>query len=96
MMRCDLLDSVCPIDLSVNRLGWGIDLALSHFARISELLIIVDDRVRVLHPKGSGYGHSKAKAQMRNWLGTIEGYVSPRHFRPLEAAVRYDEAEAQL
>lgn len=96
MVRRDVLDRILPIDLTVNRLGWGVDLALCHSARTAGLLILVDDRVKVLHPKGSGYGHGEAKAQMRNWHSTIEGYVSPRHFRPLKADIRYDEAESDL
>ena len=55
LVRTDLLAKVCPIDTSLNRLGWGIDLALSHFARMEKLLVLVDDRIRVVHPGGSGY-----------------------------------------
>lgn len=85
----ELLDYLMPIDCSLNRLGWGVDLALCHFARISHKLIIVDDRVRVVHPKGTGYNRDKALAQMRAWHATINGYTSPRHFRPLKDKIEY-------
>lgn len=84
MIRIDLMGKVCPIDVNINRLGWGIDLALSHFARVEKLLVIVDDRIRVVHPGGTGYNRDKAEAQMRAWHATIPGYESPRHFPPLK------------
>lgn len=89
MVCRELLDKLMPVDSSVNLLGWGIDLALCHFARISRMLIIVDDRVKVIHPKGRGYNRDKALAQMRAWHMTIPGYTSPRHFRPLKDKIRY-------
>ena len=89
LIRTDLMEKVCPVDVTVNRLGWGIDLALSHFARIMGLLVLVDDRIRVVHPGGRGYNREEALRQMRAWHATIPGYTSPRHFRPLKSAVEY-------
>lgn len=89
LVRTDLLAQICPIDTAVNRLGWGIDLALSHFARLAHLLILVDDRIRVVHPGGSGYNTEEALRQMRAWHATLPGYTSPRHFRPLREPIRY-------
>ena len=91
MVRTDLLGKICPIDTSVNLLGWGTDLALCHFARIEKKLILVDDRVRVLHPSGTGYNREEAKRQMTAWHATIPGYTSPRHFRPLKAKIEFSQ-----
>ena len=90
MIRLDLMEKVCPIDTSVNLLGWGIDLALSHFARVEGLLILVDDRVRVVHPGGTGYNRDAALAQMRAYHAAIPGYTSPRHFKASKEPVRYE------
>ena len=89
MIRIDLMEKVCPIDVTVNKLGWGVDLALSHFARVSGLLVIVDDRIRVVHPGGTGYNKEEALRQMRAWHASIPGYTSPRHFRPMKESVKY-------
>lgn len=89
LVRLDLLGKICPIDTSVNLLGWGIDLALSHFARVEKLLVLVDDRVRVVHPGGTGYNRDEALRQMRAWHATIPGYTSPRHFHPLRDPIRF-------
>lgn len=89
LMRTDLLQEVCPIDRKLNLFGWGIDLALSHCARLRRLLILVDDRIRVVHPAGTGYNKEEALRQMRAWHASLPGYTSPRHFRPLNEPVRY-------
>lgn len=90
LVRTDLLEKICPIDTSINLFGWGIDLALSHYARLEKLLVLVDDRIRVVHPGGSGYNKEGALQQMRAWHATLPGYTSPRHFRPLKEPVRYE------
>ncbi len=88
LIRMELMKAFMPIDTDINRMGWGIDLALAHFARVRKQLVIVDDRVKIMHPRGTGYNRDKAKAQMKAWLATIPGYVSPRHFRPLRSKVK--------
>lgn len=90
MVRRDVLDQVLPIDMSINRLGWGIDLALCHFALELKLMILIDDRVRVLHPSGTGYNKKTAEAQMRQWFKTIDGYSSPRHRKPIKSEILYE------
>ena len=89
MASREVLDVVLPVNTDINLLGWGIDLALCHAARVLHRLILVDDRVRVLHPRGTGYRKEEALQQMRAWHATIPGYVSPRHFRPLRENIRY-------
>lgn len=91
MMRADLAAELFPIDVNINLFGWGIDLALSHLARIRKQLVIVDDNVKVLHPKGTGYNKDIALEQMRQWHKTIPGYTSPRHFRPSKEPIRFEE-----
>ena len=91
LIRMDLMDKVCPVDTSLNLLGWGIDLALSHFARMMDLMVLVDDRIRVVHPGGSGYNKAEAERQMRAWHATLPGYTSPRHFPPRKGPIRYKE-----
>lgn len=46
------------------------------------------DRIRVVHPGGTGYNKQLALKQMRAWHATIPGYTSPRHFRPLREPVK--------
>ena len=85
----EVLDAALPVDLSINRLGWGIDLVLSYYAREKRMLVLVDDRIRVVHPRGSGYNRDAALEQMKRLRASIPGFESPRHFRPLKDEIRY-------
>lgn len=87
----EVLGDILPMDCETNRFGWGVDLALCHYARMRGMLVLVDDRVKVVHPKGTGYNRDAALAQMRAWHETLDGYCSPRHFRPLKDKIRYGE-----
>ena len=84
----EVLEEVMPIDLSVNRLGWGIDVALSRAALHKKMLVLVDDRVRVIHPRGSGYSNEAAEEQMWRWFATLPDYVS-QELRTLRDPVEY-------
>ena len=86
----EVLEEVMPVDLSVNRLGWGIDIALSHIALYKKMLVLVDDRVRVIHPKGTGYNSDTAAEQMHRWLATLPAYVS-QEWKTLRDPVEYRE-----
>ncbi|MCR4566132.1 MAG: hypothetical protein K5651_08605, partial [Bacteroidales bacterium] len=77
LVRTDLLDKICPIDLSVNKLGWGLDTALSYFSIMENKLILVDSGVTVRHPAGTGYNREEAERQMWEWYKTIPGFVDP-------------------
>jgi len=90
-VRRDVLAAIMPVDTQINKMGWGIDILLSHIARINNLLVLVDDRIQVLHPKGTGYNKDIALAQMRQWLDSFPGYVSPRHFRPSKDKISYSQ-----
>lgn len=89
LMSRDVAESILPVNQEINRFGWGIDLALCHSARQLGKLILVDDRVKVLHPRGTGYNREEALEQMRAWHETIPGYTSPRHFKPLSEDLKY-------
>ena len=85
----EVLDDVLPMDVNLNLYGWGVDLALCHYARVRGMLILVDDRIRVLHPRGTGYNRDKSLYQMREWHKTLPGYTSPRHFSPSKDKIEY-------
>lgn len=91
MVSREVLEAILPVNCAVNKFGWGIDLALCHAARIQGRLILVDDGVKVLHPRGTGYAKEEALSQMRAWHATIPGYTSPRHFKALKEKIRYEE-----
>ena len=70
VMPKDLLEMVCPIDLSVNKIGHGTDLYLGYLAMINGRSAVVDDMVVVDHPRGSGYSIKEARIQRDRWFLT--------------------------
>lgn len=90
MVRVDLLDKICPIDLNINRLGWGIDVALSYFSIMSRRLILVDSGVTVEHPGGTGYNREEAERQMWQWYKTIPGFTDPQYLGTVHGPIRYE------
>ena len=89
LVRTDLLGHICPIDLSINRLGWGLDMALCYFANIEEKLILVDSDITVRHPGGTGYNRDEADRQMQAWFTTIPGFRDPFHMPKANGPIRY-------
>ena len=79
--RKSLLARVCPVDLEVNRLGWGIDVLLGYHAARQGGKSLVDDATEVRHPITTGYGVQEARAQRNTWFGSISPRA--RRFRQL-------------
>ncbi len=69
--RRDLLEKIYPVDVAINRMGWGIDVYLGYHAFHQGLLSVVDDRVKVEHPIESGYCSDTARKQRDQWLQTL-------------------------
>lgn len=68
--RLGLYRALTPVDLEVNRLGWGLDVHLAYLARMCGQEVWIDDRVTVHHSAGSRYDHHDARRQMARWLAT--------------------------
>ncbi len=84
--RKSLWDAICPVDVSVNRLGWGPDVQFAYVALTKGGWCAVDDRVEVHHPDGPGYDPEEAMRQYRAWRS---GFAFPA--RLFHAYARRDE-----
>jgi hypothetical protein len=69
--RIGLLRRMCPVDLEVNRIGWGLDVYLGYLALASGRRSVVDDEVCVHHPWPSGYAKDDARRQRDRWFRTL-------------------------
>lgn len=69
LTRIECCDLIYPIDNTINKYGYGIDLLLG-FNCIKNLKkkCVVDDRVEVYHTEGTGYDQGKALNEMYNWM----------------------------
>jgi hypothetical protein len=79
--RTELLRDLCPVDLRLNRIGWGLDVQLGYSAFAHGLRVVVDDAVEVRHPVESGYAKDDARRQRDAWFRTLS--IHARLFRLL-------------
>lgn len=83
-MRATVLRRIYPIDTSLNRIGWGIDLYLSYMARRLGMDAVVDDRVIVGHTPGPNHPDpvrydADARRQFNAWFESLS--PAARRFR---------------
>jgi hypothetical protein len=69
--RAGLLRELCPIDTSLNAMGWGIDMQLGYLTLHRAQRTVVDDRIEVKHPKSTGYSTSIAQQQRAAWSANL-------------------------
>ncbi len=69
--RAGLLRELCPIDLSLNAMGWGIDMHLGYLTLRRARRTVVDDRIEVKHPRSTGYSKSIAGQQRIAWTAAL-------------------------
>lgn len=69
--RVGLLRALCPIDTSVNTMGWGVDIQLGYLTLRHARRTVVDDRIEVRHPKSTGYSTTIAHQQRVAWTAQL-------------------------
>ncbi len=75
--RSELLKKIFPIDLKLNKIGWGVDVYLAYEAIRSKMICVVDDLVQVEHYVGPndhpnpGIFINEAKKQRHQWFQSL-------------------------
>ena len=67
-LSAPVLERLRGLDLSLTPLGWGIDWAAISFCVANGLLVLRDCRVKLEHPRGTGYDRAEAERQMLRFL----------------------------
>ena len=70
-IRREILDRLCPIDTSINQIGWGIETHLGLIAKQLGLRAVVHDAILVEHTDGSGYAHTEARQQRADYFSHV-------------------------
>jgi hypothetical protein len=60
---------VGPMDLGVNKLGWGIEILAAYYCSLEGKLVVRDYAVKCDHPRNTAYDRGKAD---REWRTMIE------------------------
>lgn len=64
------LEELCPIDLSINKIGHGVEIFLGFLDMKKGNYTVVDDQVKVQHPRGSGYSSQAARKMRDDFFAT--------------------------
>lgn len=59
------------IPLSVNRLGWGIEIVAAYYASLENLLVVKDFGIKLEHPHETAYDRGHADRQFRTWIDKL-------------------------
>ncbi len=70
-VRSEILAALCPIDVALNKYGYGSDIILGYHTLNQNKISVVDHNIVVEHPYGSGYDKHKAVAAKHRWLGSL-------------------------
>lgn len=68
----EVLRRLPPIDVGVNKYGFGVVRAIAALSNLSGKRCARDYSFTVRHPRGSGYDHRAAKEQMKKYLQTLD------------------------
>lgn len=67
-IRREIVESIGKIDLSVNRLGWGIELVASYYCFLRKQLVVRDYHIKCFHPRHTAYSRDAADREWKNWI----------------------------
>lgn len=67
-----VIDCICPINLTINKMGWCTDLLMGYHCNKQNLKCVIDNNITIYHPHGTGYDTNIANSEMNayiNYLG---------------------------
>lgn len=67
----EILPRLKQFDYKSNKYGWGIDWVVMAIVYSNQQVAVVDTRIKVHHPKGSGYDTKVAMKQMNDFLENL-------------------------
>ena len=77
----DIVRAFRPMDLALNKYGWGVDLAAAAFSHANEKRCARDYSVHVSHPRRRGYSTAEAVAGMQRYIGSLDPAIRQRAMR---------------
>lgn len=79
--RASIFHQLCPVDTTLNRHGWGLEVQLGYIARHHGWHVVIDDGIEVRHPRNTGYCRDAAWRERGAWQAALPR--APRLFHRL-------------
>lgn len=67
-LKADIAHKVGPLDLTINKLGWGIEILAAYYCKLQDLLVVRDYCVKCSHPQSTAYNRDDAKKEFIKWI----------------------------
>lgn len=75
-IRKEVLSKLQPIDVKLNKFGWGVDLMTTAAAELAGYKIVRDYNFKAGHPNFTGYDEVDAEKQMRAWTNSLSSNLA--------------------
>lgn len=66
----EIIQKMHPVDIKLNKIGWGLDVMKGFIAKQLGKRCVVDDLVEVYHPPTAGYSYEEAVSNCKRWAET--------------------------
>lgn len=86
-VTADIAYKVGPMDLSINKLGWGIEVLAAWYCSMQDKLVIRDYSIKCDHPQHTAYDRTKADQEWRVMIGKMG--VGPEFWKYYDTRMRY-------
>lgn len=67
-LHASIVNKVGPIDLEVNKLGWGIEIIAAYYCFLEGKYVVRDYSVKCYHPQHTAYDRGKADREWRTMV----------------------------
>lgn len=71
-VKTSIAHKIGPIDLKVNRLGWGIEQVASYYCDLENKYVVRDYAVKCDHPAHTAYDRGQADVEFRRWIEQLK------------------------
>lgn len=72
LLRSEIIKRIAPVDVSINKYGWGLDVLTGFYCHQIGLRCVIDNDVIISHPSSTGYEVYDASRQMYEYFDTIK------------------------
>ena len=67
MAHREIIQKMHPVDIKLNKIGWGLDVMKGFISKQIGKRCVVDDLVEVYHPHAAGYSYEEAVSNCKRW-----------------------------
>ncbi len=67
LAKRSILTKIYPVDIKLNKIGWGLDVMKGFICKQLNLRCVVDDIISVYHPPEAGYSYEEAVSNCKRW-----------------------------